>query len=1119
MPWCRFAWLCLATAACSSRPSALAGPAVDPTVTLAPPGGITRVIDFTTDEGTGMSVAVSPDGTWIAFDLLGHIYRMPIGGGEATALTQNSGPALNFHPAISPDGKSIAFTSDRNGQLNIWVMDADGEHPRLVYGDPATRYLQPAWAPDGRSIVAVRLFRTPGRSWHRQNRTLYRLTLDGGVPEALIDEHLTQPDAPSFSPDGKHLYYHVSYSIAEGLGMLTAGHRIVRREMATGKLENVRLAGPADPTPEFRAALKSGGYATSVGQEPAVTTPQVSPDGKWLAFSREMPDQAFEWRGHRMRPSTALWLRNLQTGEERQLLTRATKDLTRSNTQYAYRAFPGYGWTPDSKAVVLSVDGRIQRLDATTGALTQIPFTARVLRTLAEPVRGRIAIDDDSLRVKFIQWPTASPDGGRLAFTAVGRIWVMELPDGTPRPLTEPMFPAFQLAAAWSPDGKAIAFTAWDDAARGQVWVVPSEGGKPKQVSVDPGEYLGPVWSPDGRWIAVSQGPGPGARSWNPWDEAIGWRLVRFPAGGGAAAPVAAGLVPWTVAGLGPNGHLTFATIAVPLFGSPLAVKPFPDSAFLANVVRVRSAGWDGTFDSASVEFPARWGTGNAPVWSPDGAWVAFDAAHEIYLAPTVPTAVGQTVEPNPNVVSPGRVYAGPGGGIYPRWHHAGMLEYASGPRYVRYSTATRQATAVTVRLTVPKPKPEGSVALVGAKIVTVDSAGVIDRGTIVVRGSRLACVGTCDTTRASAVIHLEGKTIIPGLIDVHAHHTLEESGIIPQHREQSALALAYGVTTIVDPSTTSEASFPLAELTEAGLVTGPRAYSSAEAVISHGIGWGDFHEIGTLDDAREAVNRRADWGAVTIKNYRQPGRREHQLLAMAARQRGVSLTSEGGPLYLDVGYAIDGQTGWEHMLADLPLYKDATTFFGKAGLVYSPTLIVAGVPHGSMEYFRPRADLMHDARTRRFMSWPVLAAKVGSSSPKSLEEVAFPIMAEGVADIVRAGGYAAIGDHGEQTGPGSHWELWAYATGLTPLEALRIATYDGAYFIGAHRETGSLRAGKLADLAILDADPLTDIRNSSKVAMVMKAGRLYDASTLDERWPGKRPYGRIPWPTGEVRP
>ena len=1102
---------------CGTRPAPSAS--IDPSVTLALPGGQARVIDFTTDEGTGMSVDVAPDGGWIAFDLLGQVYRLPIGGGKAEALTQNSGPALNFHPAISPDGKRIAFASDRNGQLAIWTMSADGTDPKLVFGDPDTRFIQPAWAPDGKSIVAVRLYRTPGRGWHRQSRTLFRLPLDGGPPEQLVNERLTQPDSPHFSPDGKYLYYHVSFSINDGLGMLTAGYRIVRRELATGRSETVRVPGPAEPSPEFRAALKAGGYATDVGDEPAATTPKVSPDGQWLTFSREMPDQTFEWRGHPMRPSTGLWIRDLATGAERALLPLATKDLTEINAQYAYRPFPGYAWMRDGKAIVLAVGGKIQRLDVASGTVTPIPFEARVLRTVAEPVRGRIRIDDDSLDVRFIQWPAASPDGKRLAFVAVGRIWVMDLPNGTPKPLTESMLPAFQFAPAWSPDGQSVAFTTWEEQARGHLWVVSAAGGAARRISAAPGEYLGPVFSPDGRWLAVSRGPGPKAgQGWNPWEDPAGWSLARFPVAGGPAKELAP-IGGWQRAGIGIEGHLTFPAQKLARPASPLLYKPFPDSADLANVVEIKTVDWEGGMIRTHLEFPARRGQGNTPVWSPDGKWVAFDAAREIYLSPTTAAAAGQKIEPNPNVPSPGRVRVGDWGGIFPHWRDAATLEFASGHRYVTYDVATGKAHAVEIRLRLPRPKPSGSMALVGAKIVTSDSAGVIETGAIVVRGSRIACVGSCDTTGVDRVINVAGKTIIPGLIDVHAHHTDNEAGAtVPQHHSPFALDLAYGVTTIVDPAASSASGFTLAELVDAGLMTGPRVYSTAETVIAWGSAWGDFPEIDSIGVARSEVNRRKAWGAVSIKNYRQPGRRQHQLLAHAAREAGISLTSEGGPLFLDVGYAIDGQTGWEHMIADLPLYKDATTFFAKAGLVYSPTLMVAGVPHGAMEYYRPSADLLNEARTRRFMPFPVLAAKVASAKPKRLEEMAFPIMAEGVADIVKAGGFAAIGEHGEQTGIGSHWELWTYATALPPVEAIKMATWDGAYFIGAQDETGSIKVGKLADLAILDADPTVDIRNSSKVGMVMKAGRLYETATLNELWPGKAPFGAIPWPTGPRR-
>src|SRR5688572_3249271 len=129
-------------------------PAARATWDVTQPRGKTRDIDFTASEGTWTSADLSPDRTWIAFDLLGHVYRMPAAGGEATVLTQNSGVALNFQPRISPDGKSIAFITDRRGQYNLWIMNADGSNPRAVFSDLNATALEPAWTPDGNFIIA-----------------------------------------------------------------------------------------------------------------------------------------------------------------------------------------------------------------------------------------------------------------------------------------------------------------------------------------------------------------------------------------------------------------------------------------------------------------------------------------------------------------------------------------------------------------------------------------------------------------------------------------------------------------------------------------------------------------------------------------------------------------------------------------------------------------------------------------------------------------------------------------------------------------------------------------------------------------------------------------------------
>src|SRR5947209_12785114 len=118
--------------------------------------GKTRNVSFTTDEGTWMSVDASPDGKWLLFDLLAHIYRVPAAGGEAECLTQASGAALNFHPRYSPDGKSIAFVSDRSGQNNLWIMNSDGSQPHAVFANKDVRVFEPAWTPDGEFVIVRR---------------------------------------------------------------------------------------------------------------------------------------------------------------------------------------------------------------------------------------------------------------------------------------------------------------------------------------------------------------------------------------------------------------------------------------------------------------------------------------------------------------------------------------------------------------------------------------------------------------------------------------------------------------------------------------------------------------------------------------------------------------------------------------------------------------------------------------------------------------------------------------------------------------------------------------------------------------------------------------------------
>lgn len=166
--------------------------------------GDTRLISFTTDEGSSLSIDVAPDG-WIVFDLLGHIWRLPAEGGAAQSLTQSSGVALNYHPSVSPDGRLIAFVSDRTGQNNLWVMNADGTDPRIVHRDDNARMLTPTWTPDAEYIVVRRQPSGPGASSNAGG--LWMLHRDGGQGVQILDDNSAH--WPSVSSDGRYVYYHV----------------------------------------------------------------------------------------------------------------------------------------------------------------------------------------------------------------------------------------------------------------------------------------------------------------------------------------------------------------------------------------------------------------------------------------------------------------------------------------------------------------------------------------------------------------------------------------------------------------------------------------------------------------------------------------------------------------------------------------------------------------------------------------------------------------------------------------------------------------------------------------------------------------------------------------------
>lgn len=1044
------------------------------------PRGETKNIEFTTEEGTWMSIDVSPNGEWLVFDLVGHIYRMPVSGGEATCITQKSGLAINLQPKISPNGKYIAFISDRKGQRNLWVMNSDGSNPRPVFTDLNTQVSMPTWTPDSEYII-VKKEKTDERGG-----SLSMYHREGGNGVELVSEDVPGESWPSVSQDGKYLYFQASPGRGEALN---GDFQLRRYNFETGNIIDITSGNANGPA---AGRLSSGGaYA-----------PEISPNGKWLAFGRQIPDGTISYKGHKFGPRSALWILNPETGDERKIMDPISVAMEDGSD---WGILPRYDWMPDGKSIVLAQGGKIRRVNIQSGEVSTIPFKAKIKRRISEQAYNSFRIKDQPFQPKFLRWHKRSPDGSKLAFQAVGQVWVMNYPDGEPRRLTPKSFDYAEFSPVWSPDSKSIAFITLGESNNGHVWRAPVDGGSPKQLTKEASFYTHLAWSPDGDNIIAVEGGGATSRGRTVTHNAF-FTLMQVPAEGGEATKLTTIAKP---TGTSPGEHARRA-IPQPSFGPdgriyfPQPARDKKDRIDDDIVTALVSVKPDGSDRKVHMIFPYA----DEVVPSPDGKHVAFQEGDNVYL--TKYPKIGTGGEP---VFVDKRGGALPvkrlshTGGLFPHWRSSSVLEFGSANQYYSYNVEKEQKDTVNIEFKVPKDIPDGTIAIKGARILTMKDREVIENGTIVVKGSRIKCVGSvgeCSTGGADRTLDASGKTIIPGIIDMHAHHYRENRGHRPPNDYEVAMYLAYGVTTNLDNSMWSQNIFPTAERIEAGRLIGPRTFSTGDPLYQ---GDGARHnKITSYEVAHNNVKRLKSWGAVAIKQYSHPRRDQRQWIIDAARKEGLMVTG-----HWKLSVIMDGHTGWEHALDFNPVYGDMTEFYGKANAVYSPTWVVGGNGPENIEKFFADSNVWQKEKQQIWMPWRMLTfLRRRTLAPET--DYNYPLIAQAAADIVKQGGHAVIGGHGEHHGLAPHWEIWMAAEAFGPMGALEVATKEGAYFLGASEDLGTLEKGKLADMLILNSNPLENIRNTQDIKYVMKGGKLYEAKSLDQLWPVKKDFGKKYW-------
>jgi len=958
-------------------------------------------VEVTISEGTNIAATVSPDHSTLIMDLQGALWMLPLSGGGATRLTDEFlEPA---RPDWSPLGDSVVFQAYATGTFHIWTMNPDGTHlAQLTDGHYDDR--EPRFSPDGRKIAF-----SSDRGLASDGTRSYDIWVLDLASRALsqITNSPVEEFEPAWSPDGSEIAFVNGHTVGNTIDVInSAGKR--------------RTVVPADPL----ARLNS---------------PSWSPDGSLISYTYFKDNKSqLKVMGKQFAPFNDVF------------------------------PFPAQ-WLSGNE-LLYTADGRIRVTNLDTGDTREVPFEAHFL--LNRPSYKRKHFDFDSTRAraaKGIVSPAISPDGRRVVFEALNELWLMEI-GGSPRQITADGY--FKVDPAWSRDGRFIAYSS-DKAGTQDIYTFELATGRERRVTSLPGAEVAAAWSPNGRMLA--------------FQDQTGATFTIELASGDVRQVLPVLFAPSRPTWSADGRHLMLA-----------ALKPYTrrfregTSQFLTVDLETGELTYrePSPFKSVSTRGD------DGPVWSPDGSRLAFVMDEALWVLPVDSSGepTGPAEQINQEVTDA------------PTWSGDSQhLLYLSNGKLRMISLDGSKPRNVPLRLNFRPDKPIGRTVIHAGRLWQGIGPRVLRDIDIVIVDNRISSIEPHRSRRHGHARQIDASdfTVIPGLWESHTHQLI--SGKFFGDR-LGRLWLSYGVTSLHSVGDPVYRGIEGRESFAAGDRVGPRLFATGEAIDGERLFY-NFMRPTTNEQALEfQLSRARELDYDMVKTYvRLPHALQARIASIVHEQMGVWTSSH----YMLPG-AAHGMDGMSHVSATTRLGFPYTR--SGAGVGYQDmidTFVLAGMHDTSTTFnevlLREDPGFIDDPRIQTlYPPWEVQAVRAKLENILNTDPtVALDSLQKEEATvrrILRAGGTVLCGTDSPLDNPALalHFNLRSQVHfGLAPYEALQTATRLPAKVFGVEDDLGTLEPGKVADLAIIEGNPLQNIAELANVRSVMKNGRLYSVEEL----------------------